>query len=126
MGIFGAGGRLPTATTCASMQSDNADVNLLVLFIFILTGLLFLGLRKLIPWLRVRRRINKEIAEKLGSRKPRWPKILTRFGVLYCLYLGVSYPFVSESRSDGVWLVGVLFAIAATYVWCQIQPFPEE
>jgi len=45
-----------------------------------------------------------------------------RFAAFYALYVAVLYPVVSSEKMDGIWLIGLLFASAVTYLVHILKP----
>ena len=47
--------------------------------------------------------------------------ILIRFLIVYFVYIGVVFPFVSRNKEEAVWVVGLPFALAVAYLWGRLK-----
>jgi hypothetical protein len=70
-----------------------------------------------------RRRVYRETDKTIGEGPTRkWLTHLFRFACSYGLYVGCAFIFVAKSKIDLLWLIGLVVAVAATYLWNQLAP----
>ena len=73
---------------------------------------------------KIRRKVYREIDRRVGVHPHPgvlWAKLALRFFTVYGVYVGATYPFVSRSKQDAIWVIGIIFAAAVTYAWCEFK-----
>lgn len=73
------------------------------------------------------RELWKEIRRDVPSEEIKgWAREAAKFAfnstLVYAVYLAVALPFVSRAKESRVWILGIVFAVAVSYLWTRIKP----